>query len=396
MNVISISLFSWVITNNQIELITENTRYQAKEQISNVVRDLARIPKDSSSRQGVAKAFQKLALPYILFRGDSVLQSSAPAVKLPSNHARDALAAISMREDSGVDYYLVLDKKLEMMLFYVPYEDGVVFTQMSMGQIGRRFKDLYQLLGVTIISLTLMHLAFGFLIFRLVITPILKLHQATGRIAQGEYGHRVDINRHDEIGALADGFNFMTGVIQQNFQRIEQMAVTDELTNLYNRRYFFRQLEQWLERSDRYGNFLGLILLDIDFFKKCNDNFGHVAGDQVLRGVAKCLADCARKSDIVARYGGEEMVILLPETTLDGVVTAAEKMRRSLEELEIRTDTGKSLRVTASFGAVEYQRFCAHSGGNHSSVMEFVEAVDAALYLAKENGRNRVEVSARC
>jgi len=390
MNIISISFFSWVITNNQVDLITENTRFQAKEQVGKVIKELKRLPSDSITVNGITATLSRIQVPYMLIQADTLVSASDTKMPLPKDHIRNVLAASTLREDSGMDYFLALDEENEWMHFYIPFREYSVLLPLSMSNIGRRFTDLYQLLGVTILTLTVLHFLFGFAIFRLVITPILNLNEATRKVASGDYNHRVKIDRIDEIGALAEGFNNMTVVIQENFLRIEQMAVTDELTKLYNRRYFFSQLEQWEERSSRYGNFLGLILLDIDFFKRVNDTHGHVAGDKVLRAIAVCLQEWARKSDIVARYGGEEMIILLPETNLEGVKIAAEKIRRAIESLTITVDQGKDLHITASFGVAEFQVYSALREGRKPSLIEFIESADTALYKAKESGRNRV------
>lgn len=163
-------------------------------------------------------------------------------------------------------------------------------------------------------------------------------------------------------------------------------ARTDPLTGLANRRGFDERYAQVIQETDRYGGTAALILVDVDHFKRVNDTYGHEAGDEVLIAVADALADGRRTVDIAARLGGEELAILLPQTDASGGREVAERMRKRIEALSVRTSTGE-IKVTASFGVAEY----ATRSGQAEHV---VERADQALYAAKRNGRNRVEVMA--
>ena len=136
-------------------------------------------------------------------------------------------------------------------------------------------------------------------------------------------------------------------------QTVERQAVTDELTGLSNRRRFQDAMATEIERSRRFGNPIGLVMLDIDDFKKVNDNYGHQVGDLVLKEVAHILQDLSREIDEPARYGGEELAVVLPGTDLEGAYNLAERVRIGIEALRlpVADDEGKPLRVTASFGA---------------------------------------------
>lgn len=163
-------------------------------------------------------------------------------------------------------------------------------------------------------------------------------------------------------------------------------ARTDPLTGLANRRGFDERYAQVIQETDRYGGTAALILVDIDHFKRVNDTYGHDGGDAVLVAVGESLANGRRTVDITARLGGEEMAILLPQTDARGAREVAERLRKRVEALSVRTNAGEA-RVTASFGVAEY----AARAGEPERV---VERADQALYAAKRNGRNRVEVSA--
>jgi diguanylate cyclase (GGDEF)-like protein len=169
-------------------------------------------------------------------------------------------------------------------------------------------------------------------------------------------------------------------------EAVERQAVTDELTGLANRRRFQDTLTSEVERSRRFGQGVGLIMLDIDNFKKVNDTYGHQQGDVVLREVAKVLRATAREIDEPARYGGEELAVVLPSTDLEGAFNFAERLRESIEDLrlELPGDGGDVMQVTASFGV-------AAVPGSAQDDRGLVAAADSALYAAKRGGKNRTE-----
>lgn len=167
---------------------------------------------------------------------------------------------------------------------------------------------------------------------------------------------------------------------------LRTLAYRDALTGLFNHRYFKEILISELERAVRYQHSLALMLLDIDFFKKVNDSFGHPAGDYVLHEVAATFMKLVRNCDIVARYGGEEFAIVLPETTGPSARILAQRVRRGIEQLEIYYETD-CIPVTISCGIVSCDFKTASM-----TLEDFIQHSDQALYRAKENGRNRVEV----
>jgi diguanylate cyclase (GGDEF)-like protein len=167
-------------------------------------------------------------------------------------------------------------------------------------------------------------------------------------------------------------------------ETVQRQAMTDELTGLFNHRRFQEVIAAEVERARRYGQEMGLIMLDIDDFKRVNDTYGHMQGDLVLREVARVLRHSAREIDEPARYGGEEMAVALPQTDLDGAYNFAERVRRRIEALEFPLIDGNgTLRVTASFGVASL----AHAPGPDKDSL--VAAADAALYRAKRAGKNR-------
>jgi diguanylate cyclase (GGDEF)-like protein len=167
-------------------------------------------------------------------------------------------------------------------------------------------------------------------------------------------------------------------------ETVQRQAVTDELTGLFNHRRFQEVMAAEVERARRYDQEMGLIMLDIDNFKRVNDTYGHMQGDMVLREVARVLRQSAREIDEPARYGGEEMAVALPQTDLEGAFRFAERVRKRIEALDLPLLDGDGvLKVTASFGAASLS---AAANGDKEGL---VAAADAALYRAKRSGKNR-------
>jgi diguanylate cyclase (GGDEF)-like protein len=164
-------------------------------------------------------------------------------------------------------------------------------------------------------------------------------------------------------------------------QQVSRQAVTDELTGLSNHRRFQELLEVEMEQVRRYGHPVGLIILDIDNFKSVNDTYGHQQGDVVLRRVARALADSSREADLPARYGGEELALILPHTDMEGAYAIAERIRTAVEAVRAPQSNGAApLRVTASLGVG-----ASRDGSKETLIAE----ADAALYDAKRQGKNR-------
>ncbi len=162
------------------------------------------------------------------------------------------------------------------------------------------------------------------------------------------------------------------------------LATREALTGLFNRGEFMRLAEQELLRTRRHGGNTGVIVLDLDHFKVVNDQHGHPAGDKVLVHVAQALQDGVRNTDIVARIGGEEFIVLLPQTDIDAAVVLAEKLRQQLRQSTARVNSDLQVKITASFGVA------CMPGGHNGSVAALYSAADNALYEAKRAGRDRV------
>jgi diguanylate cyclase (GGDEF)-like protein len=176
--------------------------------------------------------------------------------------------------------------------------------------------------------------------------------------------------------------------LMESNRRLELLSITDGLTRLYNHRHFQDELARKFEEAQRYDRPLSLVIVDLDFFKKVNDTYGHAVGDEVLKAVSHIFQQSIRSTDLAARYGGEEFALMLPETELDDAIAFAEKLRGLVEETPIETQAGP-VNATVSVGVSAYPRT------RIKRAKELIVAADKALYRAKKNGRNQVQAERR-
>ena len=217
------------------------------------------------------------------------------------------------------------------------------------------------------------------------VVPLVRPEGVVGAIVVE--GNEANLVRGESVRALR-----LLGAIaavslesQFEYEEIERRSRTDALTGLSNRRHLEEQMDRLLDECDRYGGPVTLVLADIDHFKLVNDTHGHDTGDLVLQHVAKMFTDGVRTVDIVARFGGEEIACLLPQTDLQGAGEFAERMRKTIEDRTI-TAKGNTVNVTVSFGVATY------GGATPIPRAQLFSAADRALYRSKEQGRNRVSL----
>ena len=199
------------------------------------------------------------------------------------------------------------------------------------------------------------------------------------------------VKNHLQLKRSSDLLEQLTAELEEKNRALEVLARVDGLTGVANRRHFDEMLKQEVQRAMRNGRYLSLILCDIDFFKKYNDHYGHVAGDKCLQALGELLkGSFKRAGEVPARYGGEEFVVVLPDTTPEVAEGLGERLRRMLQEKALPHEASELGVVTVSVGV---------SGGLVARGQEaewFIKEADRALYFAKSGGRNRVALSSQC
>lgn len=263
-----------------------------------------------------------------------------------------------------------------------------------------RVSNFIPIFVVIVISLLSILVVFSILVNRMILRPLSALTASSEQIAAGNYDVTIRTRTGDEIGTLAGTFNRMAHTIKDHMENLEEKvarrtldlsemnklldhhARTDPLTGLSNRREILERMKNEVSRVERFKRTFSIVLVDIDRFKEINDGYGHAAGDLVLKEVSKEIRDIVRSIDTVGRWGGEEFLLILPETDLDGALIVAENLRVAVEGLSFQFEE-HSIPVTLSAGVCEYI-----SG---QSVDDCVSEADQALYRAKQQGRNRVE-----
>lgn len=214
---------------------------------------------------------------------------------------------------------------------------------------------------------------------------IISLYIAFASYALQKYDLWFDILPQVVFVVLTFTFMFIVKYVlkSKDFEYTYKLATTDGLTNLYNHRYFQEHLTKCMMKSDKSGTRFSLILIDIDHFKKFNDTYGHQAGDTVLRQVGQTLRKAVKSHDLVARYGGEEMVIVLDGAHTEAAIKIANRICRTIGEKKYDLAEDLTVTVTISLGVATYP-----IDGKTST--ELIEFSDQGLYRAKENGRNQV------
>jgi diguanylate cyclase (GGDEF)-like protein len=215
---------------------------------------------------------------------------------------------------------------------------------------------------------------------------IFDLDSTNGTFVNDRQVTELELRDGDYIQVGETIFKFLSGsnVEAKYHQEMYSLTTIDGLTKAYNRRYFVEVLEREIMRARRYERPLVLGLIDIDHFKKINDTWGHLAGDQILKDMSRIVLDTIRKEDIFSRYGGEEFALLLPEVGLDGAKILCERLRTSIEGAMFRYQD-KRVQVTVSLGLA-----CTPCTGDRIVGEKLIELADAKLYEAKESGRNKL------
>ncbi len=199
------------------------------------------------------------------------------------------------------------------------------------------------------------------------------------RVEEGDLTVRPVKSGGDEFNKLNVSFGRMVQRLSETMGRLERLSITDGLTDLYNHRHIIELVEAEMAKAERYKRSLSIIMLDVDYFKSINDIYGHQFGDKVLTAIAGKMKEELRAQDVVGRYGGEEFMVILPETDISAAFKAAERIRLGIAGIDWEIE---AMKVTVSCGVKQF---------NDESLADFIDDADKLLYMAKESGRNRTE-----
>jgi diguanylate cyclase (GGDEF)-like protein len=346
---------------------------------------------------------------------DPVIANGYPENPI-GNTFRSFVPFSKFNQKTYVHNELITDAHYQSLSASVPILDennqaiAVLGLDYSVGPELAKLHKLKSICFVLIIASLLLSFLISFFISKSLNAPLYKLYEAAKKVSQNDYTATVDIKTKDEFGLLGQVFNKMLASIQTSFNkldlmnknleglvvertqelletneelksknhRLEILSTTDMLTGLFNRRCIEEQIQIAINRSERYGQDMSIVMLDIDHFKSVNDTSGHDVGDGVLVSIAKILKENIREVDVAGRWGGEEFIILF-QADNRGAMANAEKLRVKIND----QDHGDVGNVTASFGYTQYIK--------NDTIDSLIKRADQGLYKAKENGRNRAE-----
>ncbi len=266
----------------------------------------------------------------------------------------------------------------------------------------RAYEEIAELQQITVLAVGGLLMCIGLIAYlfgHTMVSPLKRLSAGAGRVASGNLDVDLPIRGLSEVSYLTQVFNHMVASLRANREELstanqalrvknkelQKISITDGLTGLYNRKHIMELFSREIVRAIRYKHPLAVLIVDIDHFKKINDTYGHLTGDAVIRQLAGTFTRSVRDCDYVGRYGGEEFLIILPDSGVQSGLGAAERIRQNVSELRISRED-KALSVTVSVGVAGYPDY----GEDMESI---INKADAALYRAKEKGRNRVITS---
>lgn len=322
---------------------------------------------------------------YLIMADGTVITRSGPGSTQPMRTKLPVatMQALQDRETTTIEYSGLDQVRVIGTLKRVPRLNWRAVAEIPVRQAYRQVVGLRNETMAIVAALLVGLGSLAYVLGLLIVRPLDRLARGAAEVAAGDLAVDLPVTGGGEVGYLTEIFNHMVARLRESHRELEQLSVTDSLTKLYNRRHLMETLANEIQRCRRHKRVVTVLMADVDEFKKYNDAFGHIAGDQVLTRVASVLRASTREVDCVARYGGEEFVLILPETKMQEAVEVVERIRTHLAQEELGQGA-----ITLSIGIAE---FPTHGDSPES----IIASADAAMYQAKHAGRNRVARAGR-
>jgi diguanylate cyclase (GGDEF)-like protein len=420
LSIITISFVISIVFENQVDLISKNIKLESEMQLAKLISSMKKftyesqkgklfdIRTDKETLSQIIKFIGPHFDDYMIFTEKGVITHKSKTIIVPpKTFVDDGLRSITAKTFSGNDYYLRIDEEKKMIYCYISLNEfhlgnSILFLQKDISSINKSLTNLYHQAIYIIIVVLLFHIIFAIILFRYIINPINLLNNGAKKFSEGNLGTRIIINRKDEFNTLAETFNRMAESIDEKMKtlssqmdtvkeskdRMENLAIKDELTGLFNRSYILERTNEELKRARVKNRNTGFLFIDLDRFHEVNKIFGHQTGNIILMETAKAITRNCMETDIIGRFGGEEFAVLSPECSIKYIQDMAEQIRSAIEKNVIVTADGKfSVTVSIGISCIDTDNLNSHEK-NH----DLPGSAEAALLRAKENGRNRVEM----
>jgi diguanylate cyclase (GGDEF)-like protein len=309
--------------------------------------------------------------------------------------AANLLATGNDLDQTPSEYMSFRDHPVVGLGTMIPGTDWAVFAEMEKAGA---YADIVQMRTIIFVIVGTLLMAMGALAYFLghtIVRPLKRLSRDAGKVASGNLDVDIPVHGNNEVSYLTQVFNHMVSSLRRGQAEISQahealieknrelhlLSITDGLTGLFNRKHLMDLFDMEMARTRRYRIPFTVMIADIDHFKKINDTYGHLAGDSVLRRIADTLVQVVRECDHVGRYGGEEFLIILPNSDAIGAMQMAQRIREKISQVRFHND-GNTISMTISVGVAQ----CVDG---KDSVEAILSRADTALYQAKANGRNQ-------
>ncbi|MCH7564026.1 MAG: diguanylate cyclase [Gemmatimonadetes bacterium] len=314
--------------------------------------------------------------------GAAIVRSSGDARSITDRQLESATTQLLFASEGSPITYSDRDG-VEVIgtLKRVPRLDWAVVAEIPVEEAFAQIKQLRDATTILVLGLLVIVGFIAYWLSLVIVRPLDRLTIGAAEVAAGDLAVDLPVGK-GEVGYLTAVFNGMVARLREGREQLEVLLVTDPLTGVSNRRHLMETLDSETQRADRSETSFSILMVDVDRFKKFNDTYGHIAGDEALKVVAEVLQEVTREIDHVARYGGEEFLLVLPDTDIDGAVSVAGRIRERLAERSVVVGE-QSATLSLSIGAAEFPM-------DGESPESLIGSADAALYQAKRRGRDRM------